>query len=247
MPELIRGKSNRGRKVVVYGGPGLGKTTLASQAEGAIFIPTEDGLSEIDCAHYPVATTIGEWEANLAHAAKSEVPIGQINVDSGDWLERLIHHKLCADDSVSDITAFGKGYGRGYKASLSYLESILRKMEFFTRRGTNVCFLCHDKIIQVDDPVHGTYSQSTLRMHEFTRDCLIEWADEVLYLCPKIAVDKETERASGGTVRVLKTTFNPAYRAKSRAKMPPEIVVPAPDKGNGWAEYWKYITEKNDG
>lgn len=239
MPEIRKGKSPRGRKIVVYGGPGLGKSTFAASAPCPIFLPTEDGLVDIEVDHYPVSKDLVEFEANLSHLAQNLGDYRTIVVDSADWLEALIHAKLCKDDNVTDITAFGKGYGRGYKAALAVWEGILRKLQWFCDKGCTVIVVAHDKVVTISDPQHGEYSQATLRLHEASRDRLIEWADDALFLTPKIVVDKENERASGGGVRVFKTTYNPAYRAKHRGSLPAEIVVPAPP-ASAWDAYAKH-------
>ena len=241
MPEIVKGRSERGRKVVIYGGPKLGKSTFAASAPSPVFVPSEDGLLEIEVDHYPVAVDLESFEANLAHLAKNVGDYRTVVVDSADWLESLIHAKLCQEDNVSDIAAYGKGYGRGAKATLARFEAILRKLQWFADRGLNVIVIAHDKFVTIDDPQHGSYSQATLRMGEATRDRLIEWTDDLLYLTPKIAVDEEKEQASGGSKRVVKTSYHPAYRAGTRHQMPSEIEIPNPKDGSPWAAYAKHI------
>jgi len=248
MPEVRKVPVSRGRKVVVYGGPGLGKSTFAASAPRPIFIQTEDGLTDIVVDHYDVASSYDDFLLNLGHLAKNHEVYDTVVVDSGDWLEMLIHDKLCsAEPKCADITSYAGGWGKGYKASAAMFEGVLRNMQFFLNKNKNVVFLCHDRVITMEDPQHGNYGQTTLRCHELVRDKLIEWADEVLFMCPKISVDEEKERASGGMVRVLKTAYSPQYRAKSRAKMPAEIIVPAPP-AVGWEAYSKFLTkEKTNG
>src|SRR4029078_13367683 len=47
---MQRGRTRRPPRLLVYGTPGIGKSTFGSQAPNPIFLPTEDGLDEIDCA-----------------------------------------------------------------------------------------------------------------------------------------------------------------------------------------------------
>lgn len=44
------------RRVLLYGTHGVGKSSFGARAERPIFIPTEDGLNEIDCEKFPLAT-----------------------------------------------------------------------------------------------------------------------------------------------------------------------------------------------
>ena len=41
-------------RIMLYGTEGIGKSTFAAQAPSPIFLPTEDGLGEIDCASFPL-------------------------------------------------------------------------------------------------------------------------------------------------------------------------------------------------
>ena len=43
---------------LIYGGPGLGKTTFFSQTPGAVFLPVEDGLGTLEVNAFPQPS---EW------------------------------------------------------------------------------------------------------------------------------------------------------------------------------------------
>src|SRR5688572_13178158 len=73
-------------RVVCYGGDGVGKSTLASQAPEPIFIGAEDGTSELEVVRYPDEPA--EWNdifdaihvlATEDHAFKTLV------IDTVDW------------------------------------------------------------------------------------------------------------------------------------------------------------------
>ena len=48
LQSIRRERVSRPPIIVVYGGPGVGKTTFAAGAPGAIFVRTEDGLGNIE-------------------------------------------------------------------------------------------------------------------------------------------------------------------------------------------------------
>ncbi|MBR3821276.1 MAG: AAA family ATPase [Kiritimatiellae bacterium] len=60
LQNVITGKQPVPPRLMIYGSEGVGKSTFASNAPKAVFIQTEDGLSEIDCAKLPVVTTYDE-------------------------------------------------------------------------------------------------------------------------------------------------------------------------------------------
>ena len=55
---LERRTANKPARLIIYGPPGLGKTTLASEFPNPVFIQTEDGLGNLDVAHFPLANSI---------------------------------------------------------------------------------------------------------------------------------------------------------------------------------------------
>src|ERR1700756_350013 len=50
---------------VLYGPPGVGKSTFASEAPSPIFIPCERGLDQITVSKFPTPTTLAEFGSYL--------------------------------------------------------------------------------------------------------------------------------------------------------------------------------------
>ena len=55
-----------------------------------IFVQTEDGLGEIDCAKFPLAKSLAEVNDELLALRDEEHDYKSVVIDSLDWLERLI-------------------------------------------------------------------------------------------------------------------------------------------------------------
>ena len=49
LDNIQTGKENKPPRIMIYGSEGVGKSTFGASAPDAVFIQTEDGLSEIDC------------------------------------------------------------------------------------------------------------------------------------------------------------------------------------------------------
>ena len=60
LQSIRREKASRPPIIVEYGPPGVGKTTWAAGAPGAIFIRTEDGLGNIEADAFPLATSFAD-------------------------------------------------------------------------------------------------------------------------------------------------------------------------------------------
>ena len=60
LTKIQRGKQPLPPRLLLYGTEGIGKSTFGSQCPAPIFIQTEDGLSEIDCDKFPLATSFDD-------------------------------------------------------------------------------------------------------------------------------------------------------------------------------------------
>jgi len=109
LANIQRGRQPMPPRIVLYGTEGIGKSTFASQAPRPIFVPTEDGLSEIDCERFPLAKTFEDVLTDLSALAIEEHEYQTVVLDSLDWLERLIWDVLCRQFNVASIEKVAGG------------------------------------------------------------------------------------------------------------------------------------------
>ena len=64
LDSIQSGKENRPPRIMIYGAEGVGKSTFAASAPNPVFIQTEDGLGEIDCCKFPLATKVTDASAS---------------------------------------------------------------------------------------------------------------------------------------------------------------------------------------
>ncbi|MCX7701182.1 MAG: ATP-binding protein [Gemmataceae bacterium] len=103
LARVHRGRTPKPPRILLYGPEGIGKTTFGSQAPKPIFVPTEDGQDEIDCAKFLLAATLDEVLAAITDLRSQPHDYETVVIDSLDWLERLIWDKLCGQYGVSSI------------------------------------------------------------------------------------------------------------------------------------------------
>src|SRR5687768_670007 len=124
--ELVQhGKTQMPPRIMTYGIEGVGKSTLASCAPKPIFVQTEDGLNEIECSKFPLATSLDDVLAALSELTTEEHPFETVVIDSLDWLERMIWDAVCRRESVTTIEKVGGGYGKGYILALDYWRRLI--------------------------------------------------------------------------------------------------------------------------
>ena len=85
--------------VLLYGKPKLGKSTMCSQAEDAIFLATEPGLNHLDVYQAPITS----WQQLLdaaAEIAKGDHPFRTLVLDTVDNAYRFCHEHVCSKNGI---------------------------------------------------------------------------------------------------------------------------------------------------
>ena len=245
----IVSSQKRPPKILIYGTEGIGKSTLAAQA-GAVFVHTEDGLSEIECKHWPdVATTYKEVKRRLVFLIEKDHSFPYVAIDSGDWLERIIWDQVCEDHGVTSISMAAGGFNKGYDFAMNYWREITAMLDHLNKtRDMGEFIICHADVKTFKDPENESYDRYVPRLHKDTSlPLLTERADAVLFCNSRVRVDavkeasgKKRTRAfpigKGGGERFIQTVRSPSCVAKNRYGMDQEIDLDweVLEKGIGW-------------
>lgn len=238
---IRRGKQPRPRRIFLYGTQGVGKSTWAAMAGKTIFLPTEDGIGDIDCASFPLAGSYAELMGNLEALYNDPGEYNTIAVDSLDWLEMLIWRAVAEDNSVANIEEIG--YGKGYKfAADKWREFLLAMNTLRSSRGFQTILIAHSKTQRFDDPQTAPYDRYMPRLHDTASAMVSEWADEVLFACYEVfsktikeGFGKETTQAIANGRRIIRTVERPSHIAKNRIPGLPEVL------DLDWREFAKYL------
>lgn len=222
LQQVHNGKRPAPRRAMLYGIPGIGKSTWGAMSDSPIFIQTEDGLSEIECAKFPLADTYAQVIAALSELYAEEHTYQTVVVDTLDWLERLIWAEVCRKRGVENIEDVG--YGKGYVFALTHWREILDGLTALrNERGMMVILVAHCQVEKFQSPVADTYDRYGPRLHRHAAAMVQEWADEVLFATYKVQTkqvdegfDRKRTRAVGQAERVVYTTEGPAHVAKHR-------------------------------
>ena len=232
---IHQGRRHSPPRLLIYGTEGIGKSTTAAQAPKPIFIPTEDGLDQIDCDSFPLAERFDDVTNAIAALVREQHDYQTVVIDSCDWLERLIWDALCEQYGASSIEKVDGGYARGYTHALTQWRQVLSGLnELRTRRGMCVILLAHAKVEKFEDPEHAAYDRYSPRLHKHANALITEWVDAVLFATRKIITKTEDAGfgrdrtiAAGlgrdGGERVLRTVGSPSCVAKNRFGLPAEL------------------------
>ena len=230
LDSITTGVDPKPPRIMIYGQEGVGKSTFAASAPKAVFIQTEDGLSEINTAKFPICTTYDEVIEQLKAIRDGEHEFQTLAIDSLDWLERIIWDRVCGDYGVKSIEKADGGYGKGYMYALTYWREIVKLLnEIRSKRQMAIILVAHAKVERFEDPEHPAYDRYQPRLHKAANSLICEWADAVLFATRRMRIDSTTGRAApvgaGGGERVLRTNGSPAFNAKNRYSLPVEMAL----------------------
>lgn len=247
MSRVERGRASMPPRLLVYGTEGIGKSTFASQAPAPIFIPTEDGLSEIGCDRFPLATTFDQVMTALTELGNEQHDYQTVAVDSLDWLERLIWDWVCRQHNVTSIEKVDGGYGKGYMHALNYWRQFLDALNRLRNdRGMAVIAIAHAKIEKFEDPEAAAYDRYAPRLHKLASAVVCEWSDAVLFATRKFHTQSEdagfnrkrtiaSAVGRDGGERILRCVGGPACMAKNRYSVAEELPL-------SWAAFVAALT-----
>jgi len=223
-------------RIIIYGNHGLGKSTFGSMAPHPVFIQTEDGLAGLDCERMSKANSFADVINQLGELYNEPHDFKTVVIDSLDHLEPLIWARLIEEvptgekgSKIRDIEDYG--YGKGYVKALDIWREYLNALDMLrTERGMMVIQTAHSQVKRYDNPMSDPYDRFQLKLQERASALVQEKADIVLFADYASSVIKTKDksgndrtRAIGSGDRVLYTEERPAFQAKNRFRLPPEI------------------------
>ena len=224
---LRKGKQAVPPRICIYGGHGIGKSTLASQFPKPIFISTEDGLDSLDVVSFPRAGHINDVVDSVKTLIKEEHDFKTVVIDSVDWLvEPLIVGNVEATHEAKDLA-----YGKGQMLVAEEFREILQGLDVLrSKRGMNVVLIAHAAVVRFEDPRTEPYDRYQPKLPNRCNALLQEWADVLAFAAFKVIIRKSdsgfnNQKTRGVTTgeRLLHFVENPAYAAKNRFSCPDDI------------------------
>ncbi|MDX2177663.1 MAG: ATP-binding protein [Candidatus Sumerlaeia bacterium] len=200
--------------VLLYGKTKLGKSTLCSHAEGALFLATESGLNHLEVYQSPIAT----WDEMLA--ACSEIAAGQhpfktIIIDTVDNAYRMCVEHVCRKFKVEHESDLG--YGKGYALINNEFYRVLNKLALLPY---GLFLISHAQEKEYETP-RGKVMRTVPTIPDKARKIVLGMVDLVLY------ADVEAVAGENGVTsfrRVIRTKPSPHYEAGDRTGRMPEVL-----------------------
>lgn len=261
LSDLKKMRAVKPPRILIYGQAGIGKTTLGTEFEDAVFLQIEDGTpGDVELTSFGKLSTFQEVIEALGALYQEDHAFKYVVVDSVTELQRLIFAETCRrgdekGNAKANIEDFG--YGKGYVYAMRVAQEFVDGLNALRdHRGMGVVLIAHSTVSRFDDPETVSYDRyeialrssdkpnSDLRgLFEREMDAIILLKQPVVVKTEEQGFNKERARASGGGLVMMHTVGKPAYTAKNRYGIPAELRY---IKGEGYAALSQYFPQNNE-
>lgn len=227
--EIIRGKIKKPFNIIMYGHPGVGKSTWAKNSPEPIFIGAEE-IDDLDVDRGKRAETWLEFEGQVASLIQTMSSGRTLVIDTLDSVEKLLHRHILSQDtkSAGSMAQAHGGYGRAYERAESEFLKLRQSLQQLRDRGVAIILLAHShKTLAIDTVLGLQYDTHEMSLHKKAQSVFVDWASAVLFATSVNyrSDDDNSDKvfAIGQGERVVLTEKRPGFLAKNRYNLPYEM------------------------
>jgi len=233
----------------LWGTRGVGKSTLAADVPGAIFLDLDQGSDHLPVSRYPLGhdSTYQDVLDAIDDLTVSPHDYKALVIDEVGRLEALIWAHIVANspadksgDRPTNIEEVGGGFQKGYVVAESEFRRFVGRLDALrVRRRMHIVILGHGAIAATKNPSGDNYDRHVPQIHPKAAAVITGNADVVGFCTfDDIAKRDRGARKSVGVTghRVVQLEHTAQWDAKSRLPLPAMIDLPAESPWSPFAD-----------
>lgn len=245
--------------LAVYGTPGVGKSSLASEFPNPIYlyVDGEEPPDGVDIPNDEITSFDGLLDT-FADLLNEEHDFKTVIIDSLDKVEPMVWAATCARNNWETIDSNDKGsptaFGKGYLAADDDWRDYFEAVSALSRAGIYVVQILHSEAKRFDDPMVDSYDRYKPKLQKRAMELVVENCKALLFLNRRTSLKQVDQaftnkkvskpEAMSGAERVIYTDERAGFLAKNRFQgMPGSIPYKL---GKGFEELSKYFVPANE-
>lgn len=201
-------KNLKGKFIMVYGLPGVGKTTLGAQFPKALVLGFECGTNALNNIYVQPIKTWQDWKqaANQLIKKKEQLQdkFENIILDTVDSMWDLCVKYICSNNGVERLGDLP--WGQGYDIAKQEFQNLLRELTF---AGYGVVFISHSAEKTFKDENGEEFTQITVALPNRPYEIVNKMVDIIGYI-------RQIKQEDGESKRFIFFRGNDNFFAKSR-------------------------------
>jgi len=201
--------------VLVHGPAKIGKSTLCSRAEKALFIATEAGLNALEVYQVPV-TSWNEFLAACREVSGGEHGFKTIVVDTLDNAYLMCQEYICAKHKIEHPADLA--YGKGFSLVNNEFYRVLNKLSLLPY---GLFLVCHSQEKEIETR-SGKRTRIVPTLPDKARRMVLGMVDVILYCDVETVVNADGKTT--GERRIMRTKPTERYEAGDRTGRLPDVI-----------------------
>jgi GTPase SAR1 family protein len=229
--------------IIIYGAPGVGKSSFCSHAPDPIYLDVEEGTKKINVKRLSGFSNYQEFIDLIDQAVEGRrfKQFQTIIIDTIDFLEQMIFDYVCKKKGKKTIGDFS--HGAGYRFVLDEWLELLNKLSLIRKgipenkdlnqeevKGKNIILIAHEQIKRFENPISDSYDRYSIKLYDKATSFIIAKCDAVFFISRSFVLnedktDKNRKIAVKLPGRTIYTEETPSIIAKNRYGLSPEVRI----------------------